>query len=139
MKHSEIKALIERGKDGTYGVYVDLNENKLTYGIIGDGATVQEAMDDFRNSYEEMKSYYADEGKPFEEVEFKFDYDMPSFLNYYSNVITLAGLGRLTGVNPYQLSHYATGHRRPRPAMVKKIETSLHNFSKELSHVHFSV
>lgn len=134
-----VKAFIERGKDGTYGVYVDLNENKLTYGIIGDGITTEEAIDDFRNSYEEMKALYKDEGKPFEEVNFTFSYDMSSFLNYYSKIMTLAGLGRLTGVNQHQLSHYATGLKRPRPAMVKKIENSLHNFSRELSQVHFYV
>jgi hypothetical protein len=133
-----VKAIVEMGGDGTYGVYVDLEEKKLTYGILGDGATVQEAVADFENSCREMRAYYAEEGKPFEEVAFEFVYDMPSFLNHYSRVLTLAGLGRLTGVNERQLSHYASGHRRPRPAMVKKIEASLHSFSKELGQVRFS-
>ena len=41
-----VKALIERGKGGAYGVYIDLKENRLNYGIIGDGNTVNEAIKD---------------------------------------------------------------------------------------------
>ena len=33
----KVKAFIERGNDGSYGVYVDLEDNTLNYGIIGDG------------------------------------------------------------------------------------------------------
>ena len=40
---NKVKAFIERGNDGRYCVYVDLNDNTLNYGVIGDGYTVQEA------------------------------------------------------------------------------------------------
>jgi hypothetical protein len=85
-----------------------------------------------------MKAYYQEESKPFEEVEFEFCYDVASFLNYYSKVLTLSGLEKLTSVNQRQLGHYASGHRRPRPAMVKKIEEALHAFSKDIGQVQFS-
>ncbi|MDR1416206.1 MAG: helix-turn-helix transcriptional regulator [Prevotellaceae bacterium] len=134
----KIKAFIERGHDGSYGVYTDLNEDKLTYGISGGGKTTKDAIADFYGGYADMKAYYQEEGKPFEEVEFEFCYDVASFLNYYSKVLTLSGLERLTGVNQRQLGHYASGHRRPRPAMVKKIEAALHTFSKDIGQVKFS-
>ncbi|GHT66270.1 transcriptional regulator [Bacteroidia bacterium] len=134
-----VKAIIEQGNDGTYGVYIDLNENGLNYAVIGDGKTVQEAKEDFYGCYDDMKKSFEKDKQPFEEVEFEFEYDIASFLNYYSKVITLSGLEKLTGVNQRQLSHYATGRKHPRPIMVRKIETSLHNFSRELSQVHFYV
>jgi hypothetical protein len=135
----KVIAYIERGKDGSYGVYVDLQEDRLNYGLLGEGKTAEDAIEDFCASYEEMKALHEEEGSSFVEAEFEYRYDMPSFLNYYSSQLTLAGLGRITGVNQHQLSHYATGRKHPRPAMVKKIETALHNFSKELSQVHFYV
>ena len=52
---NKVKAFIERGTDGTYGVYVDLNDETLNYGIHGDGATKQEAIDSFMTAYEDMK------------------------------------------------------------------------------------
>ena len=68
----KIKAFIERGNDVSYGVYVDLEDNTLNYGIIGDGKTIKEAIDDFYNLYKEMKELYINENEHFEEAEFEF-------------------------------------------------------------------
>jgi len=133
----KVKAFIEIGNDKTYGVYVDLDDNTLNYGIHGDGSTVREAVDDFLNSYQEMKEYYKEIKKKFIEVEFDFHYDVASFLAYYGNVITLAGLERLTGVNRGQLSHYVTGRNKPTKKTTEKIQAALHKFGKELSQIAF--
>jgi len=61
-----------------------------------------------------------------------------SFLAYYSDKISLAGLGRLTGINRKQLNHYVTDVRKPSKKTVEKIEKSLHEFGKELSQVQFA-
>ena len=132
-----IKAFIERGDDGTYGVYVDLKDNTLNYGILGEGNTVEEAIEDFKQGYLEMKMLHEEEKIPFVEVEFEFHYDTASFLNYISKKITLAGLQRITGVNQGQLSNYLNGYRRPSKQTVRKIERSLHAFGKEISQIQF--
>ena len=134
---NKIKAFIERSNDGFYGVYVDLDDNTLNYGIIGEGSTVQEAIEDFKAGYEEMKDLYKEENRSFVEAEFEFCYDIASFLNYYSSFFSLAGLSRLTGIHQGQLSHYLTGHRRPSQKTIEKIESSLQAFGKEISQVEF--
>jgi hypothetical protein len=132
-----VKAFIERGNDGSHSVYVDLEERALNYGIHGTGKTVQEAIDDFVSAYETMKEFHRMKNKQFVESEFVFMYDVPSWLSYYSNVLSFAGLNRLTGINQSQLSQYVSGYRKPSPKTVKKIETSLHAFAKELGQVQF--
>jgi len=132
-----VKAFIERGKDGIYGVYVDLEDDTLNYGIHGTGKTAKEAVDDFISSYEAMKEFYHQRNKYFVEADFSFQYDVASFLQYYSDKFTLVGLQNITGINQHQLSRYVTGHRKPGIKTVKKIETSLHNFAKDLSQVQF--
>lgn len=132
-----VKAFIERGNDGTYGVYVDLENNTLNYGIHGVGDSAKEAVEDFISSYEEMKEFYNQMGKEFVEAKFNYVYDTASFLAYYSKILSLAGLQRITGVNQGQLSHYVTGHRKPSQKTIEKIEKSLHAFAKEISQVHF--
>lgn len=134
---NKVKAFIERGNDGTYSVYVDLEDKTLNYGIIGDGKTVQEAVEDFKNSYTEMKEMHNELGKHFVEAEFSFVYDVASFLSYYSKMLSLAGLERITGINQGQLSHYVTGHRKPSPKTIEKIEHNLHHFGNEISQVQF--
>jgi predicted RNase H-like HicB family nuclease len=134
---NKVKAFIERGNDGSFGVYIDLDDTTLNYGIIGDGKTVTEAIEDFKASYLEMKEFHLSENKPFVEAEFEFVYDVASFLSYYSNILTLAGLEKITGINQRQLSHYVTGHRHPGHKTVEKIESALHRFGHEISNVEF--
>lgn len=132
-----VKAFIERGSDGTYGVYIDLEDNTLNYGIHGEGKSAKEALEDFKASYQQMKAFYNELGKKFVETEFNYYYDLPSFLSYFSNILSLAGLERLTGINQGQLSHYATGHRKPSKKTVEKIEQKLHKFAEDIQQVAF--
>lgn len=131
----KVKAFIERSDDGMYSVYI--NNSPLNYGIHGTGKAAAEAVADFKSAYETMREFYRKKGKEFIEAEFEYGYDMSSFLSYYGNILSLAGLERLTGVNKGQLSHYVTGHRRPGKKTIEKIEKKLHEFADELHQVEF--
>ena len=134
---NKVKAFIERGSDGTYGVYVDLEDNTLNYGIIGDGNTVDEAIADFYLCYEDMKESHKKDNQYFQEADFEFHYDTASFLQYYTTYFSLAGLSRLTGIHQGQLSHYVNGMRNPSKRTIQKIDNSIHSFAKNLSQVQF--
>ncbi len=127
-----VRVFIERGKDGSYGAYMP-DDNNLSYGIIGEGDTAAAAIADFKAVYEDMKAGFAEEGKPFEEVEFAFSYDLPSFLLYYADLISYKGLARLTGISASQLSQYISGYRTPSAKTTQKIQKALHAFGNELS------
>ena len=127
-----VRVFIERGKDGSYGAYMP-DDNNLSYGVIGDGATAADAIADFMAVYEDMKQAAQAENREFEEVDFAFSYDLPSFLVYYADLISYKGLARLTGISAAQLSQYVSGYRTPSPKTTAKIQTALHAFGKELS------
>lgn len=131
----KVKAIIERAGDGNYSVYMDADD--LDYLVTGTGKTAEEAIQCFKNGYEDMKNYYAEEGKEFVEVEFEYEYDMASFLSYFSKAFSLAGLSRITGINQGQLSHYVTGHRIPSARTKEKMQESIHSFAKDLAEVNF--
>lgn len=131
---TEIKAYISREKNGTYSIFVD-DDAPINYGLIGEGKSVSEAIAEWNAMYEAMKESYAKDNMPFSEVNFKFAYDVPSFLSYYSNYISLKGLAKLTGISATQLSQYATGYRNPSPKTTEKIQNGLHSMAKELSQV----
>ena len=132
----KIKAFIERGNDGSFSIYVDLENKILNYGIFGEGDTVKEAVEDFKSAYETMKEFHKEQGRYFVEAEFDIKYDIASFLNYYSGRLSLAGLEKITGINQRQLSHYVNGTNRPSKQTIKRINSSLHSFAHELSQVH---
>lgn len=131
----QVKAIIERASDGTYSVYMDTDT--MDYLVTGTGKTAEEAIKSFKDGYEDIKRYYAAEGKKFEEVSFVYQYDMASFLSYYSKAFSLAGLSHITGINQGQLSHYVTGRRRPSRKTVEKIQNAVHYFANDLVNVHF--
>ena len=60
-----------------------------------------------------------------------------SFLQDFAFAFSLAGLERITGVNQKQLGHYISGYRKPSEKTVRKIESSIHAFSKQLEAVRF--
>jgi hypothetical protein len=84
-----------------------------------------------------MKEFVEDAGEDFVEAEITFKYDIPSFLQDYAYAFSLAGLERITGVNQKQLGHYISGYRKPSEKTIRKIETGLHDFSKQLAAVQF--
>lgn len=127
-----VRVFIERGRDGSYGAYMP-DDNNLSYGVIGDGATAAEAIADFNAVYEDLKRAAHAEGRPFEEVEFVYSYDLPSFLVYYADRITYKGLAKVTGISAAQLSQYISGYRKPSPKTTAKIQEALHSFGQELS------
>jgi predicted RNase H-like HicB family nuclease len=71
-------ALIERGKDGTFGIFTpDINST-----IIGNGNTVEEAKADFENSVREIIQFYKEDGielpDELKNIEFVYRYDIAS-------------------------------------------------------------
>lgn len=136
---TKIRVFIERSKDGRkYGAYMP-DDNKLPFGMIGEGDTVQAAIEDFRTSFEEMRAFLREEGKAFDkEVELVFSYDVASFLEYYKGKLSLAGLQAITGVAQGQLSHYLTGQRTPSKRTAEKIQKALNQFGEELSKIKFA-
>lgn len=133
----ELDVVITRANTNRYEVNL-VNPELLDFGLFGEGHSVEDAIEDFNISVDEMREVHTDANKPFpEKLDFKFSYDTASFLEYYSEKLSLAGLGRLTGINRRQLSHYLTGHRRPSERTIKKIEKALNDFGKELSQVSF--
>ena len=135
MEKRKVTAVIERAGDGTYSIYMDADN--MDYLVTGTGKTVEEAIAMFKGGYDDMLKYYAAEGKPFEEIEFEYKYDMASFLSYYSKILSLAGMSRLTGINQQQLSHYLTGRRNPSAKTIEKMQAAIQRFGKDLSTVHF--
>ena len=76
-------ALIERGEDGTFGIFTP----DIDHTIIGDGNTVEEAKADFENSVREMILSYTEAEKEIpdelRDIQFVYKYDIASMFNYY--------------------------------------------------------
>lgn len=125
---------IEKSSDhyGAYSINCD--------GIFAGGDNVDEVKANVLEAIQLIKEEYPEDKIPDilkGEYQIEYKFDVPSFLQYYSKVISLAGIERLTGVNQTQLSHYISGFRKPSKRTAEKIEDALHKLGKELSQVEF--
>lgn len=127
----QVKAIIERAKDGFYSIYMD--DDTLDYGCIGTGESIPAAKADFNKAYGEMRAHYLSENRPFEEVSFTFQTDYVSLLQYYAQTFTLVALARITGINKGQLSHYINETSTPSARTIEKIKQGLARFSTDLN------
>ncbi|MGY0408336.1 MAG: helix-turn-helix domain-containing protein [Polaribacter sp.] len=134
----ELEVIIQK-EDNRYELVINPNKDyAINFGLFGEGTNVKEAIEDFNISLADIKALYKEEGNALpDNLSFSFKYDVASFLEYYSKILTLAGLERLTGVAQGQLSHYLNGHRTPSKRTIEKIEKNLHNFGAELNQVQF--
>ena len=132
----KVRVFIERASDGSFSAYMP-DDDGLDYGVIGTGFSASEAITDIKSAYQGIKKHYEDKGKYFEEVDMIFSYDVISFLTYYSDRFTYAGLEKITGVSAAQLSQYVQGYRNPSKKTAEKIQRGLHALAEDLSQVRF--
>ena len=126
-------ALIEKGKDGTFGIFTpDLEKHT----IIGDGATVAEAKADFENSVKEMLAVYTDGGLeiPTELVDFEYEYkyDIASVFDYY-NFINVSKFAQMIGINASLMRQYRSGNQYISENQIAKIEDGLHMIANKMA------
>lgn len=129
-----VKVFIEKSD---YGFSAYMDDTPLDYSCTGEGKTVDETIADFRQAYADMREYYREEGKPFEEIEYEFYYDTASFLDEYCKAFSLAGLERITGVSQAQLGHYLHGRRKPSARTIARIQEGVRRFAQDLTAVRF--
>ena len=128
-------AIIEKGDMG-YDITLKSQEG-IPCGLLGQGRTVEEAKEDFINSYKEMKELMNDEGIECPELEFEFLFDTASFLTSVSSTFTMAGLSKITGINRKQLGHYVQGTSKPSAKTATRIQESIISYVNEIAAVRF--
>lgn len=136
MEKKKIQAVIEIAKDGGYGVYC------ISEPFTGMGHTVEEAKQDMLEGMDLLKRTCIEDGTEYpaildEDFDIDYKFDVQSFMEYYSGIITPTALGRISGINPKQMWNYMHGVSKPRKAQVDKIENALHKLGKELMSVSF--
>lgn|SRR5574344_2097538 len=125
-------ALIEKGKDGTFGVFTpDLNST-----IIGEGNTVAEAKADFERSVNEVIEVYKGRDLPEElrDLQFEYKYDVPSVFNQF-DCINITRFSKRANINASLLRQYSMGKSYISERQAKKIESAFHDLAHQLMNV----
>ncbi|MBR3917016.1 MAG: DNA-binding protein [Bacteroidaceae bacterium] len=125
----KIIIVIERSAD-LFDAYSDNCD-----GIYGAGNSIEECKKDIELSIAQIKEKLPMERWPEEirgEYELEYKLDAQSFLEYFSQYLSLAGMERITGVNQKQLSNYLNRRAKPRKQQIERISKGLRRFASEL-------
>lgn len=104
-------------------------------GIYAGGDTIEEVKADTYEAIRLIKKNLPEDRWPNQikgEYEIEWKFDVPSFLEYYSNFISLAGMEKMTGVHQKQLSNYLNHRSVPRQKQADRIISGIHRFAREL-------
>ena len=67
------------------------------------------------------------------EWSFEWNLTVRALLHYIGGLVPKSAIAKVTGINQQQLTHYASGYRKPRPAMRAKIISGIHQIANKLS------
>jgi len=121
--------VIEKSKDH-YGAY---SEN--CDGIYAGGDSVEAVKADTLEAIRLLKKNIPEERWPKQikgDIKVEWKFDVPSFLEYYSSFLSLAGMEKMTGINQKQLSNYLNHRAKPRQKQTDRIRNGIHRFAEEL-------
>ena len=126
-------AIVEKGEDGMYSIYVDGMKN---HGLYGSGVSVEKAKEDMLNALNEMTEVYKEEGnsipKELDNPTFVYKYDIASMFDYF-DWINVSKLALKAGINPSLMRQYKNGLAFASEKQILKIQEVLNNLGKELS------
>jgi len=66
------------------------------------------------------------------EWEYRWHFTIRALLHYSELYISKAAISKATGINQQQLTHYASGHRHPKPMMENRIREGIHAIADAL-------
>lgn len=125
----KIIMIVEKSKD-FFDAYSDNCD-----GIYASGESMEAVKSDALEAIRLIKKNLPEDRWPEQikgEFEIEWKFDVPSFLEYYGDYLSLSGMERMTGINQKQLSNYL--HRRavPRQKQADRIMRGLHRFAREI-------
>jgi predicted RNase H-like HicB family nuclease len=127
-------AIIEKGSDGMYSIYVDGMKN---HGLYGSGETVEKAKEDMFSALNDMVQTYMDEGnkipREIDHPTFIYKYDIASMFEYF-DWINVSKLATKAGINPSLMRQYKQGLAFASEKQCARIQEALNSLGKELSH-----
>lgn len=130
-------AIVEKGTDGMYSIYVD---GIKKHGLYGSGSTVSEAKKDMEIALNEMVEMYKDRGEevPKELINptFVYKYDMASIFNYF-DWINVSKIARKAGINASLMRQYKSGITFASEKQCIKFQETINSLGKELSAAKF--
>ena len=132
-----LKAIIEKGKDGFYSIYLP-----EIAGLFGSGETEVEAKENLNEAIEMALEYveetggWGDYSLLKDNYEIEYAYDLSGFFKAY-DFFDVTALANRIGINASLMRRYKTGMKKASYTQKAKISDGIHSIANQLSTVQF--
>ena len=108
--------------------------------------SVGDTFNELRKNVEDAITLYLEASNEFgdkipdilsEEYQLAFRFDIQTFMEWLSKVMSQKGLSDIAGMNESLISQYANGFKSPGPKQLKRMESALHRFADDLYAISF--
>ncbi|KAA6332134.1 hypothetical protein EZS27_019322 [termite gut metagenome] len=131
----KIIAVIEKSKEGGYGIYAP-----SVVGLFGYGLTEQEAKESLNDALESIVEEYEERGEPIPEAlnspEFEYRYDLSAFFKLFP-FLNVSEFANTIGVNPSLMRRYKEKHAFAGEKQKAIIQQRLNEIINKMSTVQF--
>ena len=109
-------------------------------------ASVGDTFNELRANIQEALALYIETSRQFEdslpetlseEYQLAYKFDIQTFMEWLSKVMSQKGLSDIAGMNESLISQYANGIKNPGPKQLKRMENALHRFADDLHAISF--
>ena len=130
----KVLVTVSQASDGTFWCHTE--KDVYGTGLNAAGRTVKEAKDDLLVCMEEAKADFEESGKTAEQVEFRYQYDLQSFFDYFS-FLNVTEVAKRAGVNPSLMRQYTRGIKTAGEKTYERLTACMANITKELQAASF--
>ena len=125
---------IAQAADGTFWCHTEQD----VYGgsLNGAGKTVKEAKEDLMLCLKDASQDYTENGGTPYPVEFRYQYDLQSFFEYFS-FLNVTEIAKRAGINPSLMRQYTRGIKNAGEKTYSRLAECIGNITKELSAASF--
>ena len=130
----KVLVTVSQASDGTFWCHTE--KDVYGTGLNAVGQTVKEAKDDLLACLEEAKADYEESGKTAEQIEFRYQYDLQSFFDYFS-FLNVTEVAKRAGVNPSLMRQYTRGIKTAGEKTYERLTACMASITKELQAASF--
>ena len=130
----KVLVIVSQASDGTFWCHTE--KDVYGSGLNASGQTVKEAKDDLLACLEEAKADYEESGKTAEQIEFRYQYDLQSFFDYFS-FLNVTEVAKRAGVNPSLMRQYTRGIKTAGEKTYERLTACMASITKELQAASF--
>jgi predicted RNase H-like HicB family nuclease len=135
VKVKKVKAIIEKGSNSGYGIYLP-----DVPGYIGLGDTEDDAKQDLRDAINEVVFYCKEEGIPNNiyggNIEFDYRYDLSGFFKRFE-IFNVSALAKAVGINSGLMRQYKAGKTYISGKRKQQIENGIHQLAENMLSIRF--